>query len=120
MALNGSGNVINAGLLEATNNGLLVIQNTIENSGGNITANGSGASVQLQDGAVVQGGTLNTKNGGTSVTPNGTSSTLDGAAQGALTLSAGSTYTSDFNTTTNVLGTINNNGNFQINGRECD
>src|SRR5229473_1793338 len=35
---------------------------------------------------------------------------------GALTLSSGSTYTSDFNTTTNILGTINNNGNFQLNG----
>src|SRR4029077_8936930 len=38
------------------------------------------------------------------------------STKGALTLSTGSTYTSDFNTTTNILGTINNNGNIQLNG----
>src|SRR5260370_29994350 len=46
-------------------------------------------------GAYIEGGTLNTKNGGTFITPNGNSSTLDGITKGALTLSSGSTYTSD-------------------------
>ena len=113
--LNGSGGITNAGLLEATNKGLLEIQNTVNNTGGNITANGLNATVQLV-GAYIEGGTLNTKSGGTLITPNGNSSTLDGTTKGALTLSSGSTYTSDFNSTTNILGTINNNGNFQLNG----
>jgi hypothetical protein len=113
LALNGTGNVTNAGLLEATNSGTLAIQNLVNNTGGNITANGGTVSLQ---GADIQGGTLNTKNSGIFITPNGSSSTLNGSTHGALTLSTGSTYTSDFSTTTNIFGTINNNGNFQING----
>src|SRR5215469_15316182 len=115
LLLNGSGNVTNAGLMEATNGGTLQIQNTVNNAGGNITANGSAATVELT-GADIQGGTLNTKKGGTFVNPNGNTSTLDGKTKGALTLSSGSTYISDFNSNTQIVGTITNNGNFQING----
>ncbi len=62
----------------------------------------------------IQGGTLNTISGGFLGT--GTSATLDGSSQGALTLSAGSTFVDDLSGTTTLLGTINNNGNFQVNG----
>jgi hypothetical protein len=84
--------------------------------GGNITANNGGI-VQL-DGADIQGATLNTLNGGVLETsPFGLNPvTLDGATNGAITISGGSTYTANFGTTTFVLGTINNQGNIQLNG----
>src|SRR5215470_9457019 len=50
------------GLLTATNGGTLAIQTTVNNAGGNITANGG--TVQL-NGATIAGGTLNTLTGGT-------------------------------------------------------
>jgi len=40
---------------------------------------------------------------------------LDGSTQGSLTLSSGSTWTSDLGSTTYVQGTFNNQGNIQIN-----
>jgi hypothetical protein len=115
--LDGSGNVTNTGLLEATNSGALQIANTVNNSGGNVTANGATASVQLYNGADIQAGTLNTLNGGTvEAVSNNTNVTLDGSTHGALTVSKGSTYTSALNTQTVILGAINNNGNIQLNG----
>jgi len=39
LILNGGGLITNAGLLEATNGGVLQIQDTVANQGGNITAN---------------------------------------------------------------------------------
>ena len=56
--------VTNTGLIEATNSGVLNINGvTVNNAGGNITANGGSASVQLYGNAAIQGGTL-TNNGG--------------------------------------------------------
>lgn len=117
LVLNGSGGVTNTGLMEATNEGVLQIQNVVNNSGGNITANGATAQVQLTNGSSVQGGTLNTLNGGTILNPfNNTNVTLDGSSHGALALSAGTNYVSQLNTQTIVLGTINNSGNIQLQG----
>ena len=113
LTLNGSGGVTNASLMEATATGVLVINNTVNNVGGNITANGSAAAVVLA-GGTIQGGTLNTLNGGTMETSG--SAVLDGSTKGSLTLSKGSTYTSPLSSTTYVLGTINDNGNIQLNG----
>ncbi len=111
LTLNGGGGVTNAGLLEATNSGILQIENTVNNAGGNITANGG--TVQVIN-ATIQGGTLNTLNSGTLETLGGFSATLDGStASGAITISTGSTYLSPLNSTTNLLGTITNNGNIQ-------
>jgi hypothetical protein len=112
------GNITNRGLLEATNSGVLVLglpdfAITINNAGGNITANGPSATVQLE-GATIQGGTLNTLAGGTLETYGGAK--LDGSTHGALTLSSGSTYTTPAGYETDVLGTINNQGNFLVNG----
>ncbi len=113
LTLNGGGLVSNAGLLEATNGGTLQIENTVNNAGGNITANGG--TVQMIN-ATVQGGTLNAVSGGTLETLGGFSATLDGSNAGALTISSNTTYTSDFNSQTALLGTITNNGNIQVNG----
>ncbi len=114
LTLNGSGGVTNQGLLEATNEGTLVINTTVDNLTGNITANGSSSTVQM-DSATIDGGTLNTTNGGTMETAG--SATLDGStASGAVTISTGSTYTASDGATTALLGTINNQGTIQLNG----
>ena len=42
--------------------------------------------------------------------------TLDGSTHGALTISAGSTYTASNGTTTDILGTITDKGTIQVNG----
>jgi hypothetical protein len=111
--------ITNSGVLEATNSGVLqLIGATLDNAGGNITANGAGATVQVMGGTTIYGGTLNTLNGGTLESIAGSGfSTLDGStASGAIKLSSGSTYLSAGGNNTTVLGTINNQGNFQVNG----
>jgi fibronectin-binding autotransporter adhesin len=111
----GNPGVVNQGLMEATNSGVLLIQGmTVNNAGGNITANGATATVEL-NGADIQGGTLNTLNSGTFENIS-SGTTLDGTTQGALTLSKGSTFTGAGNSQTAIFGTFNNNGNIQING----
>ncbi len=113
LLLNGGG-VTNTNLLEASSGGYLQISGlTVNNSGGNITANGS-SNVQLLNGASIQGGTL-TNNGNFFGTLTGHSASLDGSTgAGAITLNG--TYTSDLNTNTYLLGTITNNNNIQVNG----
>ena len=110
------GTVNNQGVMEATNNGVLQLQNTTVNNtgGGIIAANGSSASVNLYNSTIL-GGTLNNNGGAFFGTPTGYSATLDGSTgAGAITLNGG--YTSDFSTNTYLYGTINNNNNLQVNG----
>jgi len=117
LTLNGSGGITNAngataGLLEATSGGTLEIASlAVNNSTGAITANDGVVDVVN---ATVQGGTLNVLGGGTMET-SGTS-VLDGTTHGALTISAGSTYTSTNGSTTDILGTIADKGTIQVNG----
>ncbi len=95
-----------AGVLEATGGGLLQISAPVANQYGSIVAAGTGSTVDV--GSTIQGGTLTTSTGGVMQTLNVIASpaTLDGStAQGAITLSNGSTYTAVG--TTDVLGTIN-------------
>ena len=69
--------------------------------------------MQLFGNATIQGGTLN-NNGGTLGTLAGNEATLDGSTgAGAVTING--TYTSDLSSNTNVLGTITNKGNIQVN-----
>jgi hypothetical protein len=118
LTLESMAGLTNQGLLEATNNGALLINGvTVSNAGANITANGPGASVQLYGGTTIQGGTLN-NNGGWLGTVSGYNAYLDGSTAGAITLNG--TYTSDLNTNTYLLGTINNKNNFQVNGGAGD
>ena len=101
-------------MLEATNGGTLLINNiTVNNAGGNVTANGG--VVQLKS-ATIQGGTLNALGGGTMETTPGTTATLDGTTHGALTISAGSTYTASNTGVTDILGAIVDKGAIQVNG----
>ena len=111
-----SAQVTNQGLIEATNNGGLNIDGvTVNNQGGTISANGAGASVQLFGLADIQGGTLTNNGAAFFGTPNGNVAVLDGSTvSGAVTING--TYTNDNNSTTYLLGTINNQGNIQANG----
>ena len=115
LLLNGSGGVTNTKLLEASSGGILQINGvTVNNGGGNITAN-IASTVQLFGSAVVQGGTLNNSGKGATLgTPYGQTATLDGSTQGPLTING--TYTSALGSNTFVLGTITNKGNIQVNG----
>ena len=85
----------------------------MNNAGGNVTANGG--VVQLKS-ATIQGGTLNALGGGTMETTPGTTATLDGTTHGALTISAGSTYTASNTGVTDILGAIVDKGAIQVNG----
>ena len=116
LTLNGSGGITNTGLLEATGGGALTINTTVVGAGGNITASGTGSSVNLNN-ATIRGGTLNSSAGGVLQTVTGTTAVLDGSTvAGAVTLSAGSTYAANNNASTNLLGTITERGVLQLNG----
>src|SRR5215831_16446060 len=121
LTLNGVGitnaNGTTGGLLEATNGGTLSIQTTVNNAGGNITANGGTVQLGSGNGATIQGGTLNTLNGG--IISNLGGATLDGSTNGALTISTNGALTAGAAGTftgTSLLGTITNQGTIQLNG----
>jgi fibronectin-binding autotransporter adhesin len=103
-----NGGVTNTNLLEATNSGTLNLFNTITNTGGNITAAGSGSIVNVF--GTITGGTLNTSGGGVMESVGGS------AKLAGVTVSTGSTYTAALGTTTELDGTITNMGTIQING----
>ncbi len=107
LTLNGSGGVTNTSTMEASGGAALVIETTVNNAGGNITTVDAASTVEVYA-AAVQGGTLNNTAGGVFETANG--ATLDGSSHGALTISSGSTVTATNNTTTFLLGTIDNAG----------
>lgn len=106
-----SGNVdINAGVMEATNGGTLVIDQTINNAGGTIQSDSS-SSVQFTSSAVIQGGLLTgTIGSGT----NGSSFGLDGFTHGALTLASGGTITVGGGGAANIQGSIVNQGTISV------
>ena len=103
LQIGGDGSVTNTGTFKASGGGTLdlVTSNPINNATGNITADNGVVNVST----TIQGGTLNTLNGGVMQTTAG-GAKLDGSAQGAITLSDGSTYTSTAGKT-QILGTLN-------------
>jgi len=103
----------NTGLMEATNGGQLAMGSlTLNNVGGTISASGSGSFINFtnegQGGQTITGGTFATSSGG--VIYSGNSTTLDGT-NGNTIANKG---TLAVNVTSNVQGTINNTGTFQI------
>ena len=107
-----NGSVTNGGGMEATNYGILELSSTtVNNQGGTIEANGGDAVVMFDGGTTIQGGTL-TNNGVFLGTPSMATATLDGSTS-AVTING--TYTSDIGSTTNLNGTIINNGSIQVN-----
>ena len=107
----GNGGVTNTGTLEATGGGVLQLFSTITNTGGAITASGTGSTVNV-DGTIV-GGTLTTASGGLM-------QTVSSADLNAVTISSGSTYAAGPGTTTQLNGAIVNDGTFAINGASGD
>ena len=98
--------VSNAGLLEATAGATLDIQSSVtDTSTGKITA--AGGTVELQSGAVVQGGTLSTSAGGAIAIAYNQSATLSGLAN------KGSVQVNDYGTLS-LLGTIANTGSIAL------
>ncbi len=109
-----NGGFTNAGLIEATVGGTLVLSNsTLNNRTGTIQVNGATSSVQFVNNATIQGGTLASANGGILTIPAGNSITLDGSSQGALNIAG--TYVIANSSTTFLVGTVNNTGAVQIN-----
>ena len=109
------GTLTNSSLLEATGGGILQVSSaTVNNAGGNITATGSGSTVQLVS-STIQGGTLNnTTAGGILGVPAGSADTLDGStASGLVTING--IYSIANGGQTNLVGTITNTGTIQIN-----
>jgi len=105
LSIQGTGaSITNAGTLEATAGGILDLTTSasIDDSGGHITATGSGSTVEVS--TTIQGGTLNTSSGGVIETV-GTAG-LDASTQGAITLTNGSTYTAGSGTVTKLIGTL--------------
>lgn len=101
--------VTNAGLLEASGGGVLVLSNSsINNAGGSIVVDGAASLVQFVNGAIIQGGTIGTVNNGVLGVAPGNSIVLDGNTFGPLTNSG--TYTGSNNSTTILAGRIVNNG----------
>jgi hypothetical protein len=109
LTLSDAGGTTNNNLLEATNGGTLAIATNVANTGGNITATGSGSTVALASNVTITGGTLNTSMGGVVETETSANATLNG-----VTISSGSTYTAPNSTTTNLVGTITNQGSIQL------
>ena len=104
---------VNQGLLEATTNGTLQIDTLIDNAGGNINANGTGASVQLFTNTRIEGGTLNTLNAPSFFGVVGSNGAfLDGTTQGELTNAA--VFSIQNNADAELLGTITNTGSFLV------
>ena len=113
--INGSGIFVNLGTVD--NSGQL--SSVVFNLGG--TINNTGGSIRLGDGSDIVGGTLGGAAGTVLLTGGGATATLDGSNNlGFGTLTVRGTYTSDVGTTTNLLGTINNQGNIQVNSGGLD
>lgn len=101
----------NAGLMECTGTGGLIINNsTVDNDGGNIAAIGKGTHVDLA-GATIESGTLKTASGGIIQTVGGNGN-LDGVTAGALTI-AGTVKVAD-STSLTLEGVINNTGTINL------
>ncbi len=109
LTLNGGG-ITNTGTMEATAGALLVITPIVANAGGTILTADATSTVELLN-AQVQGGTVQNAAGGILETVG--NAALDGAAHGALTISAGSFITATDNSTTTLKGTINNLGTIE-------
>jgi hypothetical protein len=118
LLITGTGNsVSNAGVLESTSTGGLVLQDPITNTAsGVIGAFGAGSTVslegQLGNGNTVSGGTLETGSGGQILVYGG--ETLDGS-NGRTVTNTGSLVIVAANTV-NLLGTINNTGTIEADG----
>jgi hypothetical protein len=114
LVVNSNGLIVNQGLMESTGtaalNGGLVLDSSINNTGGTIEASGVQGNVNLNNSMTVEGGTLLTAGGGTIYTNN---AGLDGIDEGTLTNKA--LVQVDDNTSLYISGTIDNLGTIFVN-----
>jgi hypothetical protein len=110
LTIDTSNGTTNNKTLEATGGGTLILfgrsANTINNTGGTISAAASSV-VDLQNGIIINGGTLTTSGSGLIHTQAGQSGTLEN-------LTNAGNYQLDNNSTTTLVGTITNNGNINL------
>ena len=109
---NNTGGLSNAGILRATNGGVMLLTGNgggdfINTATGSIQANGSGSEVQLSANARISGGTLSTSLGGVFRTLNGQLVFLDN-------LTNAGNFLGNDNSTTALSGTINNTGDIRV------
>jgi hypothetical protein len=108
--IDANGGTTNTGTLEATTGSLILYGNsgttTITQTGAG-TIKSTGSDVQLQSGITINGGTLTTSGTGLIHTIGGQSATLEN-------LTNAGNYQVDNNATTNLVGTITNNGNINL------
>jgi fibronectin-binding autotransporter adhesin len=107
LLLNGGG-ITNTATMEATAGGILTIDTNVNNTGGMIIASGTLSTVDIEGGVTITGGTLKATSTAVLETASGSSAALQG-----ITLSAGSTYTGTDNSSTELLGTIDNLGTIE-------
>jgi YVTN family beta-propeller protein len=112
MLFNAAG-AVNQGLIEAQAGGTLLIDVLINNFQANITADGANSQVQFENGARIEGGTLNLINGAAFMGTISSTVVLDGSTQGPLTIKA--PYTINNGQDTQALGTINNTQSIIVN-----
>ncbi len=112
LLVNASG-LVNQNLIEATNGGILQVDVPVINANANITAAGTGSQVQFQNGARIEGGTLNELSGATFFGSTQSTVILDGSTQGPLTNAAA--FIVNNNLDTQILGTFNNTGSITVN-----
>jgi len=101
--------VTNQGLMEATGGGTLQTTTGINNTGGSISASGSGSAVQFLSGTTISGGTLSTAAGGVLGTAAGQTVALQN-------LTNAGTYGTGDGSITQIVGTINNTGAINLSG----
>jgi hypothetical protein len=106
LALTGSPE-INSGTFEASGGGTLDIQNTVNNTGGTISAL-NGSTVLLNNSGTVNGGTLTTSGTGSFQTTTGT---LDGSTNAVTNAGLFNVGNGD---TLNLKGAISNSGTFAL------
>ncbi|MFZ0816799.1 MAG: S-layer family protein [Candidatus Sulfotelmatobacter sp.] len=109
--------VTNTGLMEATAGGTLGLNNgtyinAVGSTQGKILANGG--TVNLNNGATIVGGTLQSENGG-SIQNTGVAALNGSTSAGAVTLVAGTALAVQNNTTLGIQGSIVNNGTLSLN-----
>jgi YVTN family beta-propeller protein len=103
-----NGAITNTGLIEATAGATLNNNVSILNKNGTLSAGGTNSAMRFLGGTNVQGGTISGTSGGLIGSSGGASAIVDGATQGAVTITG--TYTVANGSETIVSGTINNTG----------
>lgn len=116
--------MINTGTVRATNGATLILTGNgggaYNNTGGTFEAQNN-STVQLTNGATINGGTLTTSGTGVITTPAG-GATQDSSTLNGVTVSTGSQFVGALNSQTTLIGTITNNGTMSLasNGLAAD